>query len=229
MDSLNQKPLNILPLEEKQLLAPDIFNTSTFEELLNAGSLGYEVRGDNLPAKSTPSYLEPLATSNISLTSGGGGLTQAMVGLAVGVDNQPLEGYLDWKVLSKSYADAYRLVFARAMVDVLGNDFQTSKNVMGERQIRTEAVVLEPVFIYIVEGLLGVVSLATLALLYLSLSRKRNLRTDPSTIASVMSIVADNQSLLSDFADLDCCTVDEVQSKLGHRRFKLVHDGLRTG
>jgi hypothetical protein len=207
------------------LLAPNVFNTSTFEELLNAGSLGYEVRGDTLPAKSTPGYLESMAKTNLSLTSGAGALTQPMVGLSVSVGNHPLEAYLDWKILSKSYADAYRVTFARAMIDVLGDNFQSSNNTTGEAQVITEAVVLEAVFVYIVEGFLGVVSLATLALLYLTCSRTRKLRTDPSTIASVMAIVADNEPLLSDFSELDCCTVEDMQTAIGQKRFKLVYDG----
>jgi len=89
--------------------------------------------------------------------------------------------------------------------------------------------VLEPVFTYIVEGLLGVVSLATIALLYLSLTRERNLRADPSTIASVMSLVADNQSLLSDLQNMDCCTTEEIEERLRLRRYKLVNDEFETG
>jgi hypothetical protein len=61
-------------------------------------------------------------------------------------------------------------------------------------------------------------------LLVISLSRQRNLRTDPSTIASVMAMVANNQPLLSDFADLDCCTMDDVQKILGEKRYKLIND-----
>lgn len=206
-----------------------MFNISSFEELLNAGALDYQVRGDILPATETPRWLEPLTNWNVSLTSGGGGITMAMVGMSVGVANRPTEELLDWQVLAKSYGDAYRLAFSRAMVEVLGNNFESPKATIGERQITTEAVVLEPVFIYIVEGLLGVVSIATLALLYLSLTRKRNLRTDPSTIASVMAIIANNQPLLTDFADLDCCTMEDMHSTLGNRRFKLVQDNNGTG
>jgi hypothetical protein len=222
---ITHSPLSVRPLSDKQLLAPDIFNASTFEELLNAGSLGYEVRGDVFPAKTTPGYLESMAKTNLSLTAGAGSLTHAMVGLSVSVGNHSLEAYLDWQILSKSYADAYRVMFARAMVDVLGDKFQSTNTAIGERQVTTEAVVLEAVFVYIVEGFLGVVSLATLALLYLTCSRTRKLRTDPSTIASVMAIVADNEPLLSEFSDLDCCTLEDMQNAIGHKRFKLVRDG----
>jgi hypothetical protein len=221
----SRSPLDVRPLDDRRVLAPDVFNSSTFEQLLNELSLGYEVRGDNLPGKSAPRYLEPVAKTNLSLTSGSGGLTQAMVGLSVGVSDLPLEDYLDWKILSKAYADAYRLSFARAMVDVLGTGFESSQISTGQSHVTSEAVVLEPVFVYIVEGFLGLVSIATLALLYLTCTRMRKLRTDPNTIASIMAIVSDSQSLLTEFSELDCCTLDDVQNAVGHKRYKLVYDG----
>ncbi|CAE7185453.1 hypothetical protein HRS9139_07140 [Pyrenophora teres f. teres] len=235
VDVVTQKPITVRPLGEVQTLAPGIFNSSTFETLLTTGSLSHEVRGDVLPAKSTPTYFETIAGTNLSLTTGAGGGSPVppMVGLAVAVGNRSLEDYLDWKVLSKSYADAYRLIFARAMVEVFNassaETFNMSDNILGQQKMTTEAVVLEPVFVYIVEGFLGVISLCTIALLYLTITRKRNLCSNPSTIASVMSLVADCQPLLNDFQSLDCCTMDEIISIVEKKRYKLVDDGSKTG
>ncbi|KAF2125447.1 hypothetical protein P153DRAFT_425843 [Dothidotthia symphoricarpi CBS 119687] len=223
--------LDVNPVGEKQPLQDGLFNTTWFESLMSSGSLSSEVRGDVLPSKATPKYLETIAGTNLSLSTGpqGGGIVQPMVGMAVAVGNRPLADYLDWQVLSKSYADAYRLMFARAMREILDENYATVENVTGQVQATTEAVVLEPLFVYIVEGLLGVVSLAIMALIYLSLTRTKNLRSSPSTIASIMGLVADNQPLLSDFQDLDCCTTDGMKAVLSHKRYKLVDDGSRTG
>jgi hypothetical protein len=111
-------------------------------------------------------------------------------------------------------------------VDVLGNN--TSRKTQGEQRVKTEAIVLEPVFVYIVGGFLGVVSIATIALLALTLTMKRNLKFNPSTIASVMAIVADNAPLLLDLQDLDCCTTEDMEKVLGSKRYKLVSDGGGT-
>ena len=235
VDALTQKPIAIRPLEEVQPLAPGIFNTSTFETLLTSGSLGSEVRSDVLPAKAVPNYVETIAGTELSLISGAKGIStvQPMVGLAVAVGNRSMDDYLDWQMLSKSYADAYRLLFARAMVEVFNasskESFSNADDIVGQQEATTEAVVLEPVFVYIVEGFLGVVSLCTIALLYLTLTRKRNLCSNPSTIASVMSLVADCQPLLADFQSLDCCTMEEITDKVGEKRYKLVDDGSRAG
>lgn len=228
MDRLTKLPLNTTPLGERQLLPWYAFNVTWFESVINSGQLGFEVRGDSLPAKVIPTYLETIAGTNLSM-NGGFGIVQPMVGLAVSANARPMQEYLDWTVLSKSYADAYRLLFSRAMTDIVRNGPNSSKDVKGRQQITTEAVLLEPVFVYIVEGFLGLISLATIALLVISLIRKRNLGSDPNTIASIMAIVADNEPLLNEFADLDCCTVEGVQGSIGHKRYKLVHDQGGTG
>jgi hypothetical protein len=228
VDMLTKLPLNTTPLGEKQVLPWYAFNVTWFEGVINSGAFGVEGRGDSLPAKGMPTYLETIAGTDLSAI-GGFGTLQPMVGLAVSTSARPLQDYLDWRALSKSYADAYQLLFVRAMVDVLGNGPKSSKVVEGRQQITTETVTLEPIFVYIVEGFLSVVSLATIALLVISLIRKRRLGTDPSTIASIMAMVAGNEPLLADFANLDCCTVDDMQSSIGHKRYKLFHDEAETG
>jgi hypothetical protein len=195
---------------------------------LNSGYLGVKVRGDVLPATNIPKYFETVAKTNLSLTTGIGGLVQPMVGLALATGSRPLEDYLDWRALSQAYTDAYRLLFARAMVDVLAYNIPSSKEAMGRQDITSQAVVLEPLFVHVVVGLLSVVSAATIALLVLSMTRKKNLRTDPSTIASIMALVADNHSLLSDFSDLDCCTMEDMDKLLAQKRYKLVNDDAGT-
>jgi hypothetical protein len=111
------------------------------------------------------------------------------------------------------------------MVDILDRDYKTSKEVAGLKQNTTEAVVLEPAFVHIVVALLLVISIATIALLFLSFTRQRLLYTDPSTLASIMPFVADNQPLLSDFAELDCCTMGDVEGVVGQKRYQLIDDG----
>jgi hypothetical protein len=227
VDMTTRTPLKVEPLEDKEPLPWDTFNTTMFETLLNANSLGEEVRGDILPAKALPRYTEIIARARhglLSLNTGAGSIVPPMVGLAIGAGVDPLESYLDWKGLSKAYAEAYRVLFARAMVDVLGSDFASSDVTQGQQQVTSEAVVLEPVFVYIVEGLLGLISIATIGLLVLSFLRKRYLRTNMGTIASVMSLVADNEPLLLEFADLDCCPVEDMQQMIGEKRYKLVDE-----
>ncbi|EAT81729.2 hypothetical protein SNOG_11230 [Parastagonospora nodorum SN15] len=158
------------------------FNATYFESVLNSGRLEVNARSDAMPGVTIPKYWDVVARTNLTLSSD----LMSMVGLAVGTGTRPLEEYLDWQALSKAYADAYRLLFVRAMVDVLGkgDNFSSSKEVAGQRQVVSEAVLLEPVFVHIVVGFLAVVSISTIALLILTFIRQRNLRTDPSFVSS---------------------------------------------
>ncbi|KAF2826872.1 hypothetical protein CC86DRAFT_445792 [Ophiobolus disseminans] len=231
VDTETKAPLRTEPLAPRQPLEWHVFNTTSFETYLSANTFGYQKFVDNrqgnkiVPGASAPKYWDLVAETNLSITSGSGSFLPPMTGLAIGIGTRPWEDYLDWRILSTAYADAYRLIFARAMVDVLNFGSPQTKKVQGLQTITTEAVVLEPVFVHVVVGLLGVVSIATIALLILSLIRQRNLQYDPSTIASVMALVADSQPLLSDLAKVDCCTMEDVQGVIGCKRYKLVHDG----
>jgi hypothetical protein len=231
VDVVTLKPLAVQPIGEKETLPKNLFNATWFEELINGGLIAGDVIGDALPTRSSPRYQETLAETNVSITTASNGkeLVHPMVGMAVAVGGRPLEDYLDRRVLAKSYGDAYQLMFASAMKEVLNTvAFNSSDTITGQTRASTEALLLEPVFVYIVEGLLGVVSLATGVLLYLLILRSRYLQFNPSTIAAVISLVSDDQRLISDFQDLDCCTADRVKSIISHRRYKLINDGYRS-
>ena len=227
VDIATKRPLDFVALGPKQQIPSEIFNATTMEDQLNGGAAGISVRGENLPNIALPTYKDQVASTSLSLFDTSD--LQPMAALAALVGDLPFESYMDPKTLGGTYEKAYRLLFVNFMVDVLGENVIEPKQVSGQRYLSSDAVVLEPVFTYIVEGLLGVVAIATMALLYLSVTRERNLRADPSTIASVMSLVADNRSLLSDLQNMDCCTMDEVEELLRHRRYKLVNDEFQTG
>lgn len=228
IDIHSRAPSAIVPIAERKSLEWNVFNASFFEAAMNSAAAPKEVRANTLPTRIMPRYWDLVAGTDLSLTSGAGAITMPMVGLALATGTRPMEDYLDWQALSKAYADAYRILFARYMVEVLDSDMKTSKMITGQQQRRSEAVILEPVFVHVVVGLQGVVSVATISLLVLSVIRQRNLRTNPSTIASIMSLVADNQPLLSDFADLDCCQLKDVQQIIGQKRYKLINTEGRT-
>jgi hypothetical protein len=220
---LTKAPLGVTSLADRQPLEWNVFNTTNFEMILGSGRVNV-VRGDSLPGRGLPNYWDVVARTNLTRSPA----LMPMVGLAIGAGTHPMEEYLDWQVLSEAFADAYRLLFVRAMVDVLKDDNNSSKEAPGQQHVTSEAVLMEPVFVHIVVGFLSLVSIATIALLILTFIRRRNLRTDPSTIASIMAMVADDEPLLADFADLDCCTLEDLQLVLGQKRYKLSNDESGT-
>jgi hypothetical protein len=232
VDMISLEPLEVHVLGEKQAIPSDVFNTTWLESQINQGTRGKTLRADTLPSSGTPDYQEKLAETNVSLQTGsvGVGRTEPMVGLAISMGNRPLEDFLDYDVLRQSYTDAHKLMFARAMRDILGSvAFESDQAVMGRTREFTEAVVLEPVFVYIVEGLLGAVSLIAIVILYLTVKRTKYLRSDPGTMAAVVALVAENQSLLSDFQNFDCCSTEDMNQSISHKRYKLCSNGSTAG
>lgn len=220
VDLVTRRPIRTTILGPQRQLTEDIFNMTSFEEQLLWGGSLFQSRGDFLPAKSTPDYTAQLADTEISFSSN----SNDMVGLVNTLNKRLLHEYLDWEILSNSYANTYRLLFARAMADVVSSDMTQSKQAEGTTVIRLEAVILEPVFTYIAEGLLAAVSISALILLYLSLTRSVILTNDPNTIASIMSLVAEDQALLANYKDLDCCAERDLKEAVGKRSYKLVEE-----
>jgi hypothetical protein len=229
IDMLAATPLKLEPLAAREPLQWNTFNVTHFETMLSSGSFGVQkVKGNVVPGVApAPKYWDVVAGTNLSLTSGFT-VVQPLVGLALGTGDRPLEEYLDWRTLSTAYTDAYQLIFARAMVEVLKGDSQSRKEVLGLQRLTTEAVLLEVLFVQLVAGFLLLISMASIALLILSFTRCRNLQNDPCTMASVMALVADNQPLLSDLAKLDCCTMEDMHTVVGPERYKLVNEGCGT-
>lgn len=181
----SRRPLRFVSTGPKQPFSDphSIFNTTWLEMLLNGGVAFHRQRTDDLPNEKIPGFAEQLAKTNLSYVSD----RQPLVGFSTLIHEIPLESFLDREVLARSYEDSYRLLFARAMSDVLKSNFTTRREVKGARMIGTDAVVLEPIFTYIVIGFLGAITLATIVLFYLSAKRTLNLRSDPSTTGSVSS------------------------------------------
>lgn len=227
----SRRPKEIVSLGPKREIPPDLFNTTLFEAQLNSQATNKEVRGALPMMVSFPSYAEFFAHTNLTV-QGSGGELHFMAALAVLARSQSLENledYLDVKVLGESYEAAYRLMFSRAMAQVLDQNFSSARPAVGQRQVTSQAVIFVPVFTFIVEGLLGLVSICALALLYLTMTRKVNLRSDPSTIASIMALVADEQPLLSAFESLDARPMEDIDSAVGLKRYKLATNDLQDG
>jgi hypothetical protein len=225
VDSNSNRPTKVTPQGDKLQLPADMFNTTWLEMMMNGGSSGVVVRGDTMPDSGTPSWYGQMIGTNVSFDY----TTQPMAAMAIVSGNRPLEEYLDSKVLAESYEKAWRLLFARGMTDALRVQGADANLLDGNRTVTTNAVVLEPTFTYIVEGLLAVVSILASVLLWVSNSRTTALSCNPKSLASVMSLVADNEALLAEFARLDCSTLEQLQEAVQQKTYKLVDedDGIR--
>jgi hypothetical protein len=192
IDASSKAPLEIITHGSKRPLSPGIFDQEDFQNALYleekpmfaapAFSTQIAMRTNNLPTVKLPRYLDMLSVSEITVKIDDSDHWDlpVMAAMAIMAGDRDLNDYLDPKVLAESYEKAYRLLFARYMTEVFTTDFKSDlTNTPGHKHVVTEAVVLESVFVYIVEGLLAAVSIAGLGLLYFSLIRKKKLSSDP--------------------------------------------------
>ena len=176
--------MNTTALDGKQPLPVNMFNPKRLEWQMNSAILQKAVRGD-IPSSRWPDPQERLAPLPITMNTGE---NSVMVGMALGSYQRPIQDYLDPAVLQESYQAAYRLLFARYMVDVLKANYSDATPIDGVTTYTTQAVYMVPGFTYAVEGLLAVVGLLALGLLVFQSRQKLALAIDPGSIAALLAL-----------------------------------------
>ncbi|KAF3009624.1 hypothetical protein E8E13_007213 [Curvularia kusanoi] len=157
VNARTRAPISYTAVGDRQDLSLDKWNSSYFERQMNSGQVNLFNRERALPLYTWPDQLETLSNYPISLANEGS-VIQPMAGYAIGAYQGPMEGLLDPHVLAEAYQAAYRIVFARAMLEVLDQGYVTTSNNSGRYDYVVTAIVVVPVFTYIVEALLGLVS-----------------------------------------------------------------------
>jgi hypothetical protein len=179
VDAKTKSPISYVGLESIKPLTPALFNGTVFEETLASGQRQLRSRENNLPVDVLPRYLERLYDTDLTpmMVYSNNFDLPPMLAMAMTASKKPLQDLLDPRALIEAYETAYRLLFVRAMTDVLKTDFSSATNLaVGERMLRSQAIILEPVFTYLVVAFLGLVSLSAIALLYIGTIRNKGIR-----------------------------------------------------
>jgi len=178
LDAITGKPQNISLFSARRNISAEVFNTTVFEETLASGTRLLQTRQDNLPMSTLPRYLENLYSSDLTPS-----IASPMMTTVMSVSKDRLPELLDPEKLASAYEIVYQLFFARAMADILNPNVSTPTGTKSPGSFRTqmEAVVLEPIFTYMVEGFLAVISMAAIALICIGYvgQKKRALVDDP--------------------------------------------------
>ncbi|SMY26982.1 unnamed protein product [Zymoseptoria tritici ST99CH_1A5] len=207
--------LNASPVGDKMPLPNDLFNTSTFEWAMSSGMAEFPVRGD-FPTKGFPDSKSRLIDMPLNLA-----YIPKMAPFAIGTYQKPVESYLDPENLRLSYQSAYRLLFSRQLVDILGRGGDES-DAKGRSRFQVQAVVVVPVFAYIATALLMIILILMLGLLVAIPRRKNKLRYDPGTIGDIMDVLGDSATS-NIFAPHDTTTANDLSKALCGQSFMLVN------
>ncbi|KAB2578245.1 hypothetical protein DBV05_g3192 [Lasiodiplodia theobromae] len=218
-----RSPLHVVTTGPKVPLRESLFNTTSFEWGMNSGREQFKNRGD-YPIISWPSMKDQVQDMDLDLTYLG-----PMAGFAIAAYQRPAIDYLDPDLLKASYQAAYRLLFSRQMVDVLSSELDSSTATGGTRQYTSRAVIVVPVFAYLVEGLLGLVIIFAAFLLYISMARPRNLSSNPGNIGSMMALVAEQEELLAFLKGHDQSTDKELKNAVKKMKFGLTKPDSNSG
>lgn len=176
VDASTKAPISVIPHGEKRRLSAALFNATVFEETLASGTRQVQTRENSLPVDTLPQCLENLRNTDVTTPQ------EPILAMTLMASKHRIQELLDPVSLGDAYQLVYRLLFARVMTDVLRTDFSSATSeTTGRRLELVEAVVLEPFFTYMVEGLLSLVSVAALVLLSIGRSKytNRKLTGDP--------------------------------------------------
>jgi hypothetical protein len=174
----------------------------------------------DLPASRLPYGTEHIGDRPIKVKTGNSTLPFVAT-LALGLPFRPADEYLNPETLHAAYQSAYRLLFARTMAKWLAVDaWSSAQTVEGVRSTEIEALQVIPGFAYFVEGLLLFNFTVAVVILFRLRSRDRRFLFNPSSIASVMSLSADNDELLQTLVELDSRPEAEFKKSLEQHRFR---------
>jgi hypothetical protein len=179
IDAITKIPKSVVEQEEKRSMSSEMFDGPTFERRIDTAQTIPVPRGDYLPSKRVPTYLERFRDMEVGAYQNE---VRPLMSMAFTQTKHNLHEFSDPVIMKNAYEAAYRFLFVNAMAEVLATNFTTTtRDSPGRRQVEIEAVLLEPVFVYLVEGFLGAVSICALILLYMSLPGrdKGKLRSDP--------------------------------------------------
>lgn len=206
------------PLES---LSADVLDTSAFDSAVaNTGNFDTSARTD-IPDNTWASPGSQLYDLDINYIVNGVARLPDIIPYSIFSYNKSVEIYVDPEELKNSYQTAWRIFFARHMADVLNTNYSDVTEISGERAFTAEAIVMVPSFTIIVEVLIVMVAFLAAWLLLLVLRRPHHLASDPGSISSMMSLVADDEKLLRLFSNSDQLPMRTIRSQLKHQRFAL--------
>jgi hypothetical protein len=192
-----------------------MFNETVFEANVNVGQQPLLSRAD-FPDRYWPNQAPYLADLPLNVDP-----QAKMASFAVSSFLQPVEDYLNPETLRLSYQAAYQLLFARQLVPFFSSQFDPHTQNSGRATIQTQGIIAVPAFAYGAEAVLGAALCFAIALLCLEMRKSTRLKSDPSTISSLMSLAADEEALLDVFKSLDRVSKKDLIKVISQQNFQL--------
>lgn len=211
--ALSRSVVGIAAIGPKVSLPGDMFNITNFEMSLSSG--GVPSNGTGSPFEEWPNSRAHLQDMELDLST-----IPVMTTLAIAASRKSAEEYLNPKLLHNSHEAAYRLLFARQMVDILKAGNATNASIAGTRHYDTQAVVVVPGFAYAAEALLAVIAVLGICILFLR-NQRLALIGDPASIAAQMSLATSSIAIIDQFSSLDQASEKVLEDRISKERYQL--------
>jgi hypothetical protein len=170
-------------------LPDNFFNTTRFEYVIGAGISSAAERVDHQDSLILQQYPQLEKFGLVWPTSN-------MVGFAVGLNGLPVDKLSSVSGLQEVFEKTHRLLFCAAISTLATAPPNGTKPAWeGARHETLGAVVLVRPIAIIVEAALGLITLLTLSLWYISYKRQSKLLSNPASIADVMSMSSNDSSI----------------------------------
>ena len=200
--------------EPRPLTAKDeIIDIDLFEQYLGAGSSNHSVE-----TYSSFSYLAP--TTQVRYENWNLWFPTVQVGYAIGLENKTFDDFRDPRIFGDAMNKTHKLLFNYAVDSLLGfvGDPEPQQ-INGTRTVRRDGIIVVSAIAHLLAGFLSAVAVCLAGVFFLSYNRHNNLRSDPDTLATKMSLVAQSPQLLRDFDGAG--NYQDIDGCIKRRRYKL--------
>jgi hypothetical protein len=187
------KPTNFT--EEDKIISTDVF-----ENNLGAGSTPWNINPKHFAVVSPTSTVR-FEEWNLYFPTG-------QIGFAIGLENKTFDAFQNPEVFGDALNKMHKLLFNNAMATMLLEN-KDPKGVQGIRVVRSDGIVVVSTVAHLVAGFLAAVAACLIAVFLLSYKRHNSLSSDPDSLATKMSLVAESKMLLRDFEGSDNCPKPE--------------------
>ena len=203
------------PSGPRSALDESLFNFTHFEYLIGQGESESHEYGD---WPNSNAAQQDLKVAQLHVEIG----WDVMVGFALGNKNVSTSQYLNSSKLHQAYEAAHQLLFALAINHLHGS---TSSVSSGTVSYQIMSIIVVRGFAIAVEISLGLVALATLALLIIYWNRPNRLASDPASISDLMKLLPDAERLDPLFLNSGGLDALALETKFHGERFQLDFTG----
>ena len=202
----------------------DLFNITNFEYILGTGvPEAFPLTKFDFPDQIILQQHPRLQELHISWP------VTNMVGFGVGLNNGSIASFSDTAVLQQVFERAHQAAFVSAFSTLTESSENLTTLRPGIRLDYPGAVTLGRPLCIVVEAALGLITILILILWYLSYKRRSNLKSDPASIADIMSLVTYNDDLSQDMHDSNGrLSAAQLETVLAQKKYHLVHQDFTS-